>query len=53
MVYDIVLPTLQREFICTLALGEPSLVAEEHQGYHTVSDYFLQNDPEPVAWRTR
>ena len=28
-------------------------VAEEHQGYHTVSDYFLQNDPEPVAWRTR
>ncbi|CAL1168230.1 unnamed protein product [Cladocopium goreaui] len=20
----------------------------EHQGYHTVSDYFLQNDPEPV-----
>ncbi|CAK9110248.1 Phospholipase ABHD3 (Abhydrolase domain-containing protein 3) [Durusdinium trenchii] len=23
----------------------------EHQGYHTVSDYFLQNDPEPVLQR--
>eukprot|EP00913_Durusdinium_trenchii_P028894 g27091.t1 len=22
-----------------------------HQGYHTVSDYFLQNDPEPVLQR--
>ena len=22
---------------------------KEHQGYHTVSDYFLQNDPEPVS----